>query len=297
MIQTAAALLCFFVAPLRSDEPAAIVDSAPEPLSTLADGRRRWRYAGKPLFGGDRSLLATGMLPPHGSPAPWVVIASDPNAPPARYERWIEALSSRGYGALLVERQSDEPWWRYAEATANLIRLLRIDATTPGHVAYGELDAPSVALLADGVGAAAAVRAVAEIDGIAGVLLLDPEGPTTALPWLSRVEAPIATVASGLAREASARSWHGAGCGSDDARWWVGIKSEVGIARADGPPTPALERDVRELCTAFIESVLPRGSEPRRGFTTTARSGAIDRTVECTATSARVVLSDDPARE
>lgn len=312
LIQAVTALLLACGPSAPADEPllvAAATDaSAPSSgapkagariAAPLADGCRPWRYEALPLLGGDRTARASGLLPRAGDAAPCIVLAVDPLTPRARLDRWCDTFAKGGYATLIVEREPDEAWWRYAEAIEQLVRLLQLDATTPGLGCHGEVDPVRLLLIADGGAAAPAVRAAAEIERLTGVLLIDPSGPATALPWLTKIDAPLAVVASGRPQAEEAQRWHAAARNGAATRWLVEFRNDHGLHGADLPRQPALERSVRELCATFVTSQLPLAAAPRAGFAALARRGAVERTVESVHNGARLVLAGevDPPRE
>lgn len=306
MIQAVTALLLACGSPAPADEPLLVAAGADASASSsvaanagaqiaapLADGCRPWRYEARPLLGGDRTARASGLLPRAGRVAPIVVLAVDPLTPRARLDRWCDTLAKGGYATLIVAPEPAEPWWRYAEAVEQLVRLLRIDAATPGLGCHGELDPARLLLIGEGSAAGPAVRAAAELERLSGVLLVDPSGPATALPWLTEIAAPLAVVASGRPQAEEAQRWHAAARNGGDTRWLVEFRSDHGL-RGDGlPRQPALERSVRELCATFVTSQLPVDATARAGFATLARRGAVARTVESVHNGARLVLAGE----
>ncbi|MBL8840213.1 MAG: hypothetical protein JNL90_01655 [Planctomycetes bacterium] len=306
MIQAVTALLLACCPPAPADEPL-LVAAAPDTSATahgapkagariaapLADGSRPWRYEARPLLGGDRTARASGLLPRDGSAVPLVVLAVDPLTPRARLDRWCDTLAKGGYATLMVEPEPDEAWWRYAEAIEQLVKLLRLDATTPGLGCHGEVDPVRLLLIAEGSAAAPAVRAAAELERLSGVLLVDPSGPPTALPWLSEIDAPLAVVASGRPQAEEAQRWHAAARNGAETRWLVEFRNDHGLRGADLPRQPALERSVRELCATFVTSQVPLALAPRAGFAALARRGAVERTVETLHNGARLVLAGE----
>lgn len=280
MNAAAALFLSFLTAQATGDERVA-ADAKPQ----------TWSIEQPSLTGGSQRLVARGKAPaaPH---APWVVVATASDAPAERAEAWMEALSRRGYAALHLERPADEPWWRHAEAIEQLVALMRTETTTPDHVRYGRLDPRRVVLLAEGDGATAAARAAATIVDLDGVLLLDPRDASAVLPWLARIAAPVATVASGGAHEEQALAWFRASRKGDTARWFVQFAGEGALPTRAGSERRVLDRDVRELCVTFTECVLPHDGQRPQNFGERARAGAIDRRVELLENGARVVLAD-----
>ena len=260
----------------------------------LADGRRPWRYEGRALNGSSRPLRANGVLPAAGERAPWVVLAVGRESPRERHQRWCDGLAKEGYATLVFEPETDEAWWRHADALEQLIRLIRLDATTPGLGCHGVLDAERVVLIGEGTGAAAAARAAAELPLLDGVLFADPFGAATVLPWLTQIAAPVAVVATGAPQAAEAQRWHAAARNGNDTRWLVTFDHEHGLPRNALPRQPILERSVRELCTTFVSTQLPRSAAPAGSFAKLARRGPVVRTVEFVHNGARVSLASAP---
>jgi len=285
-MNAATALLLSFLAWLPAPTAG---DERLDAVATVAP--QAWSIEQPSLSGGSRRLVARGMAPA-AAHAPWVVVATASDAPAARADAWIEALARRGYAAIRLDRPAGEPWWRQAEAIEQLVALLRTEATTPDHPRYGRLDPRRVALLAEGDGAAAAARAAATIADLDGVLLLDPRDASAVLPWLGRIAAPVATIASGGAHEEQAQAWFRASRKGETARWFVAFAGGGALPTAAETERRVLERDVRELCVAFTESLLPLDGQRPQNFGERARTGTIDRRVELLANGARVVLAD-----
>ncbi|MSP15195.1 MAG: hypothetical protein EXR73_01055 [Myxococcales bacterium] len=288
MIHAAAALLLSWLNCVGEPEaPAAdlMVAAATRPILVEA----------APLLGGDRPLKASGLAPAKRC-APWVLIASASDAPPDRYRQWTEALAHCGFATLVVERQQDEAWWRYAKAIEDAATLLRAGAATPDHPLFEAIDPHRLLVLADGDGTTAAARAAATIVDLDGLLLLDPNDAGAALPWLARIEAPVATVASGFEREEHANTWFRAGRGGTSRRWLVQFQGEQGLPPDHGKERPRLEQEVRDVCVAFVECTLPTATATATStrtltFAERAGRGTIDRTIKSTDDAARIALA------
>jgi len=285
-----AALLLSFLAP-GDGPPGATAAPALRPLAIEAGPRR----------GGGQPLRAHGFAPAALAPAPrpCVVVVAASDAPPARQEAWLAALAQRGYPALALELPVELDAGHCADAVTDALRQLRAVAAFDESPSHREIDPRRLVLVAEGDRAAAAARAAADERDLDALLLLDPAAQGSALPWLHRIDAFTALVASGAPHAATVAAWHQASRGDLVRRCTVEFAGETALPRvvADDPAAapaerPVLEREVRRLIVDFVECALPPPvpSGPR-SFADRARRGAIDRRVHSTDDRARLALT------
>jgi hypothetical protein len=281
---------------------AAAVHPAASDAATIAPpGLRPLLAEAGPRRGGGEPLRARGLAPDVSpqTPLPFVLVVGASDAPRARHDAWLAALAAQGNAAFLLEVPAAFDAFRRASAVADALAQLRAIAAIEQHELHRVFDPRRGALVAEGDGAAAAVRAAAEDRMLAALLLLDPAAEGTALPWLRHISAPTALVASGAPHASTIQAWHLASRGEKVRRHRIEFAGDQALPRlgADGPAAevaglPTLERDVRQLIVDFVECALPPPAPAVPGlFAERARRGTIDRRVESTDDAASVPLA------
>ena len=274
-LRLAGIVLLPFFAPLLTGGTADAISAARGPHRTVAFERDDPSFAG-----GMRPILLHGELP-DGDALPWLLIATRSGKVPTDYDALVGQLASHGIAAIVVERLPDESWWQYADALASASLGLATEASTAHAPLFGRLERHRLGLLADGDGAAAAVRAAARIKDLAALMLLDPgeTGPATA--WLAEVPVPLLSVSSAEAPREPARAWFEAGARDGSARWLVQFEGENAF-EPSAAPTATIAREVGTLVTTFAALQLSAVGDgaPPRSFRQLAKAGRIARHVE-----------------
>jgi hypothetical protein len=229
-----------------------------------------------------RSLRLHGFAPARER-APLVLIAARSGATAASYDPLARHLASHGFAAIVLTREADEVWTRYADALALAARQLLFEAAIPDHPWNGILEAKGFALVADGDAEAAAARGAATAPGVRALVLVDGDDAGPALPWLDRTKAPLLYVGASevVANEEEAtiagRPSFAASGAERGRRWHVRLHAP-GPLLAEGEAAAArpVARDAAALVARFLEAELAAGRSPA-SLRDLAKLGVVER--------------------
>jgi hypothetical protein len=232
-----------------------------------------------PLVARSRPVALHGFAPAEGR-GPLVLVAARAGAPAFAYDACLRHLASHGFTALVVVRETGEPWMRYADAFELAARQIPFEARNSENSWSRQVDPAALALVADRDCEVVAARAAARVPGVGALALVEGDDAGIALPWLDRTHAPflfIAATEEGDPRETGRRSFDASGA-APEQRLLVQLHAAGPLF---APQSVAMARpvlpDFHALLARFLAAELT--GDPGASLSELERLGEVERDV------------------